>query len=59
MLADRSRMQSSSWQRITFPPRPVKYVRLKGLHHSATKYFHVIEFEAYCIPPRPIGNLKR
>lgn len=50
-LVDRSNGQWASWQQIQFPPRPVKAIKLIGLHNSKNKYFSVIEFEAYCIPP--------
>jgi hypothetical protein len=52
VLADRSRGQWSSWQRMTFPPRPVKAIKLTGLYNSKNREFHVVEFEAYCAPPR-------
>ena len=52
-LVDRSQGQWRGWQRITFSPRPVKAVRLFGLYNSANAAFHLVEFEAYCIPPPP------
>lgn len=51
MLADRSQGQWASWQRISFPSRPVKAIRLIGLYNNHNPGFHVLEFEAYCIPP--------
>jgi hypothetical protein len=50
-LIDRSKGEWRSWQTLTFPPRPVKCIRLQGLHNSANKWFHVVELEAYCIKP--------
>jgi hypothetical protein len=50
-LVDRSQGEWSSWQQIAFPSRPVKAVKLIGLYDSANPYVHVVEFEAYCIPP--------
>lgn len=55
-LVDRSQGQWSGWQRITFPRRPVKAIKLIGLYNSANERFHVVEFEAYCIPPPPSGR---
>jgi len=51
-LADRSQGQWRGWQQLVFPPRPVKAVKLIGLFNSANAGFHVVEFEAYCIPPQ-------
>ena len=51
MLADHSKGQPRSWQTISFATRPVKAIRVKGLYNSANGGFHVVELEAYCIPP--------
>ncbi len=51
MLADHSKGQPRSWQTISFAPRPVKAIRIKGLYNSSNSGFHVVELEAYCIPP--------
>ena len=51
VLVDRSQGQWSGWQRVVFPPQPVKTVRLRGLYNNVNDYFHMAEFEAYCIPP--------
>ena len=53
MVADHSKGQPKSWQTIPFSPRPVKAIRIKGLYNSANGGFHVVELEAYCIPPEP------
>ncbi len=51
-LVDRSRGKWRSWQVIRFPkPRPVKFVKIFGLYNSVNELFHIIEFEAYCVPP--------
>ena len=50
-LVDRSDGEWRSWQRITFPARTVRAVKILGLFNSAIREFHVVEFEAYCIPP--------
>ena len=51
-LVDYSQEDRSSWQEIKFPPRPVKAVRVIGLKHNLDPCFHVVEFEAYCVPPK-------
>jgi len=52
-LVDRSQGEWSSWQRVSFPPRPVKAIKLTGLYNTVNEGFHVVEFEAYCVPPPP------
>lgn len=51
-LVDYSQEDRSGWQEIKFPPRPVKAVRVIGLKHNLDPCFHVVEFEAYCVPPK-------
>lgn len=51
-VVDYSQEDRSGWQEIKFPPRPVKAVRVIGLKHSLDPCFHVVEFEAYCVPPK-------
>jgi hypothetical protein len=51
-LVDRREGKWFGWQRIQFPSRPVKSVKLIGSYNSLTEGFHVFEFEAYCIPPK-------
>ena len=58
MLADHSKGQYRSWQTISFAPRPVKAIRVKGLYNSANGGFHVVELEAYCIPPEQPAKAK-
>jgi hypothetical protein len=50
-LIDRSKGEWRGWQKVDFSARPVKAIKLYGLHNSANRDFHVVEFEAYCIPP--------
>lgn len=50
-LVDRNQGQWSGWQQMRFAPRPIRYIRIAGLYNSANECFHIIEFEAYCIPP--------
>jgi len=48
--ADRSQGQWRSWQKLTFKPRPVRYIRFHGLYNSYGPLIHVVELEAYCKP---------
>ncbi len=50
-LVDRSQGEWRSWQTIPFPPRRVKTIKVKGVYNSANNGFHVVELEAYCVPP--------
>jgi len=54
VLADRSKGQWSSWQEISFSPRPVKFIKLVGLKGTRWNTFCVVEFEAYCMTPPPL-----
>ena len=50
-LVDRSQGEWRGWQVIRFPkPRPVKFVKILGLHCNKGPFFHIVEFEAYCVP---------
>jgi hypothetical protein len=58
-LVDRSNGNWSSWQYISFPPRPVKTIKFLPLRKFHTGRavqpvpdFTVVELEAYCIPPK-------
>lgn len=51
-LVDRSTGKWKSWQTIDFQPRPIKAIRLYGLYANVYSTFYVVEFEAYCIPPK-------
>ena len=50
-LVDRSKGEWRSWQTITFDPRPVRTIRIKGVHNSDSNWLGVVEIEAYCVPP--------
>jgi hypothetical protein len=50
-LVDRGQGEWRSWQTLSFPPRRVKAIKLKGLYNSANGDFHCVELEAYCKPP--------
>lgn len=52
MLADRSQGEWRSWQTLDLPhPAPVRYIRVNGSYNSVNAGFHVVELEAYCVPP--------
>ena len=51
LLIDRIQGRSKSWQVLSFPARPVRAIRLRGLHSSGIPFFHAVELEAYCRPP--------
>jgi len=51
--ADRSQGKWRSWQKLIFKPRPVRYIRVRGLYDSTDPYMHVVELEAYCKPVTP------
>lgn len=46
-LADHSAEGQRGWQEIQFEPRSVKYVKVRGLHNSANRDFHIVEIEAF------------
>jgi hypothetical protein len=50
-LVDRTKGEWRSRQVISFAPRRVKAIRLRGTYGSAGNGFHVVEREAYCAPP--------
>ncbi|MEM7395426.1 MAG: hypothetical protein AAF492_24100, partial [Verrucomicrobiota bacterium] len=41
-----------SWQALKFSPRAVKQIKVHGTYNSKNSGFHLVELEAYCIPPR-------
>jgi len=51
MQTDHSKGEWRGWQVLRFPPWPVKNIRITGTYNSANATFHVVELEAYCIPP--------
>jgi hypothetical protein len=53
LLADRTgeTNECRSWQVVTFKTQLVCRLRLTGTYNSANHGFHVVEFEAYHIPP--------
>lgn len=54
VIADRTAGEWRGWQRIAFPSRPVRTIRLTGTFNSeqgGSTGIHVVELEAYCTPP--------
>jgi len=59
VVGDRSKGQWYGWQTISFSARPVKAVKLVGIHNTGYKRFRVVELEAFCTrdipnPPRRV-----
>jgi hypothetical protein len=50
-LVDKSRGQWRSWQELKFTARPVKAIKVTGLHNTDNRGFHIVELEAYCRTP--------
>jgi hypothetical protein len=49
LVADRTSGRHRDWQHITFPPRPVKFIRITGTHdHPHQTGIRIAEIEAYC-----------
>lgn len=46
MIADFSEKPSRSWQEHQFEPKPVRMIKVVGLHNSGNPNFHVVEIEA-------------
>ena len=46
-----------SWQYITFPKRPVVFIRIVGTHNTANEVFHCVHFEcpAQVLPKSPLS----
>jgi hypothetical protein len=51
-VADRTSGRHRDWQDITFPPRPVQFIRIIGTHdHPHQTGIRIAEVEAFCPPP--------
>lgn len=46
-VADKSQVESHSWQTDRFVPTPARFVRFQGLHNSANSLFQVVKLEVY------------
>jgi len=42
---DRSKEACKSWQDISFPQRPVVFIKIVGTHNTANEVFHCVHFE--------------
>jgi len=42
-----------SWQRIHFPPKVVRYIRVIGTHNTVNRYFHLVTFQCFYLPSIP------
>lgn len=45
IVCDHTRDLCQSWQAITFPARPVVFVRIIGTHNTMNEVFHCVHFE--------------
>lgn len=48
MVADKRNEACRSWQVLTFPAKPVSFIRITGTHNTANEVFHCVHFEAPC-----------
>lgn len=46
MVCDRRQEACKSWQNVTFPKRPVVFIKIVGTHNTANEVFHCVHFEA-------------
>lgn len=46
MVCDRRQDACKSWQTVTFPERPVVFIKIVGTHNTANEVFHCVHFEA-------------
>ena len=55
---DRSKVPCRSWQTITFPRRPIVYIRITGTYNTANEVFHCVHFECPAISTctKSLGN---
>merc|ERR1719319_1937233 len=58
VVCDRTREACRSWQSISFPRRPVVFIRIVGTHNTANEVFHCVHFECPAvtnvIKPNPV-----
>jgi hypothetical protein len=55
MIWDRSKEYCQSWQHISFPRRPVVFIRIVGTHNTANEVFHCVHFECPASPAMQPG----
>ena len=46
MVCDKRQEACKSWQNVTFPKRPVVFIKIVGTHNTANEVFHCVHFEA-------------
>lgn len=46
-IIDYSKYFCRSWQRIHFPPKVVRYIRVLGTHNTVNRYFHLVTFQCF------------
>lgn len=47
-VIDYSNNHCRSWQHLYFKSRPVKYIRIRGIHNTVNRVFHLVAIEAMC-----------
>lgn len=57
IVCDKRNEDSKSWQTITFPRRPVVFIRITGTHNSANEVFHCVHFECPAQYPLQAENV--
>ncbi|XP_052769658.1 BTB/POZ domain-containing protein 9-like [Mya arenaria] len=45
MVTDKRNEPSKSWENVTFPMRPVAFIKIVGTHNTANEVFHCVHFE--------------
>ena len=55
---DRSKVPCRSWQTITFPRRPIVYIKIVGTYNTANEVFHCVHFECPAVSTctKSLGN---
>nr|KAG5695211.1 hypothetical protein BaRGS_018333 [Batillaria attramentaria] len=46
-IIDHTSYLCRSWQKLHFPPRVVKYIRVVGTHNTVNRVFHLVSFECF------------
>lgn len=50
VIADHSDKPSAGWESHEFAARPLRFIKVRGLHNTVNSGFHIVEIEAYCLP---------
>lgn len=56
LIWDKTRDNCRSWQYITFPRRPVVYIRIVGTHNTANEVFHCVHLECPAQNDEPLSR---